>query len=98
MEGKSSAGVGKRGIGDEWGKLMPEQTEIAESIVTLWRQFTNRVEALSDNGGPFAGRVLFAVDLLLGFGQESLLLSLSAFGAIFVQKLHHLNRENESAS
>jgi len=57
----------------------------------LLDQSGHRVEALSDNGGPFAGGVLFAVHLLLGFGQESLLLGLSAFGAVLVQKLHHLS-------
>jgi len=60
------------------------------SLLLLY-QSGHRVEALSDDGGSFARRILLAVDLLLSFGQEALLLGLSALGSVLVQQLKHLS-------
>jgi len=56
----------------------------------LLDQSGHGVESLSDDGRSLAGSVVFAVDLLLGLGQKTLLLRLSALRTILVQKLEHL--------
>jgi len=56
----------------------------------LLHQSGHRVETVSDDGGPLGGSVIFAIDLLFGLGQKTLLLGLLALGAILVQQLESL--------
>ena len=56
----------------------------------MHRLCSYRIETLSDDGRSLAGSIVLAINLLLGLGQKTLLLGLSALRAVLVQQLEHL--------